>query len=220
MSLFPLALDLYDHPALVVGAGKVAQRKIRRLLSSGARVRVVSPVALEEVEGWALSGQIEWIRREYHPGDETGYCLVWAMTDDSRLNGEIAVRVKSAGGFCDTATISAGRTMRSLAQDNMGSLLIAATSSPPDPLFSRMIVREMGAMLREEGIETISIEHGCLREALLLEKLPLEEISRVDLAFFRENPDFSDRLVLYGEWFGQSVSDRVRSCVLKRGEQS
>lgn len=224
MALFPVVLDLSGRPALVVGAGKVAERKIRRLLDAGARVRVISPVASEKIEEWAASCKVEWIRKPYAPGDDAGYCLVWAMTDDSVLNGDIAFRVKSGGGFCDTATSSSGRTMKSLAQGNVGSLMIAATSSPPDPLFSRMIVREMLMLLQGEGVESISVEHGCLRESLLLEKVSSEEMvqsmSRLDLAFFRENPDFSDRLLLYAQWFGQGVSDRVRSCILKRGEQS
>ena len=224
MSLFPVALELSGQPVLIVGAGKVAERKIRRILDCGARVRVISPSASGTIEHWSVSGEIEWIRKSYDPGDEAGYRLVWALTDDPDINGDIARRVREGGGFCDTASASPGRTMRSLAQGNVGSLLIAATSNPPDPLFSRMIVREMSMMLLEEGVDTISVEHGCLREALLSEKIPLEEMvrnmSRVDLAFFRENPDFSDRLALYGQWFGQGVSDRVRECVLKRSEQS
>lgn len=223
MGFFPVVLDFSGQPALVVGGGKVAERKILRLLDAGARVRIVSPVVSRKIEEWASSGEVEWIRKSFDPGDESGYSLVWAMTDDSVLNAEIALRVKSGGGFCDTATASSSRTMKSLAQGNIGSLMIAATSSPPDPLFSRMVVREMSAMLQSEGIDSISIEHGCLRESLLHLKLSSEEMVRTmlraDLSFFRENPDFSDRLVLYAQWFGEDVSDRVRSCVLKRSEQ-
>jgi len=222
--LFPVALELSGRPVLIVGAGKVAERKIRKLLDCGARVRVISPLASATIEDWASLGKIEWIRRSYDSGDEAGYCLVWAVTDDHGLNGEIAQNVRDGGGFCDTATASSERSMRSLAHGNVGSLLIAATSNPSDPLFSRMMVREISTSLLAEGIDSISIEHGCLREALLLQKMSSEELvrnmSKVGLVFFRENPDFSDRLALYVQWFGQEVSDRVRSCVLKRGEES
>ncbi|BAM05769.1 putative Siroheme synthase [Leptospirillum ferrooxidans C2-3] len=224
LSLFPVALELSDRPVLIVGAGKVAERKILKLMDCGARVRVISPLASALIEHWASLGQIEWIQRSYHSGDEGGYCLVWAVTDDHGLNGEIARNVREAGGFCDTATASSDRSMRSLAQGNVGSLMIAATSNPSDPIFSRMMVREILTSLKAEGLDSISIEHGCLREALLLQKMSSEELvrnmSKVGLVFFRENTDFSDRLALYVQWFGQEVSDRVRSCVLKRSEGS
>ena len=40
---FPLMIDLAGKTVLVVGGGAVAARKIRTLVSFGARVRVVSP---------------------------------------------------------------------------------------------------------------------------------------------------------------------------------
>ena len=43
MRYFPLFLDLRGRPVLVAGGGAVAERKVKLLLASGARVTVVAP---------------------------------------------------------------------------------------------------------------------------------------------------------------------------------
>ena len=43
MRYFPLFLDLRGRPVLVVGGGAVAERKVKLLVASGARVTVVAP---------------------------------------------------------------------------------------------------------------------------------------------------------------------------------
>ncbi len=210
---FPVVLDVADHPVLVIGGGHVAGRKVFRLLSSGARVRVISPELTPELRECWQSGKIEWIPRPAELSDCEGYALVFAMTGDGLLNESVARHVKSLGGFCDTATASALRTMRSMAQGTVGNLLLAATSSPPDPLFSRMTLGYSLSILESAGIELFSKEHGRLREALLSTTFPPEEVTRglrlADLDFFREHPDPKDRFRSYGEWFGPDVADRV-----------
>lgn len=41
--LYPLSLDLSGRAVLVVGAGRVAARKVGPLLAAGAQVTVVAP---------------------------------------------------------------------------------------------------------------------------------------------------------------------------------
>jgi len=43
MSFYPIFLNLEARPCLVVGGGKVAERKVLSLVSAGADVTVVSP---------------------------------------------------------------------------------------------------------------------------------------------------------------------------------
>ena len=43
MRYYPIFLDLRGRRTVVVGGGKVAERKVRKLLRAGAKVRVISP---------------------------------------------------------------------------------------------------------------------------------------------------------------------------------
>src|SRR5262245_54860958 len=54
---YPLFLDLTNQPVTVIGAGKVAARKIKILLKAGANVTVVSPKTDR------LPATVHWIRR-------------------------------------------------------------------------------------------------------------------------------------------------------------
>jgi len=86
MSLFPLFLKLEGRKCLVVGAGNVAQSKIRSLLDSGANVRVIAPQANAAVEEWASAGVITWEARSFEAADLDGTVLVIAATSSSAVH--------------------------------------------------------------------------------------------------------------------------------------
>ena len=50
MSYFPMFIELKDKPCLIAGGGKVALRKAETLLDFGARVTVVAPFILPELQ--------------------------------------------------------------------------------------------------------------------------------------------------------------------------
>ncbi|GAB4330128.1 MAG: hypothetical protein Kow0010_14970 [Dehalococcoidia bacterium] len=87
-----LMLDLQPSlgPALVIGGGAVAARKVRGLAAAGFAMTVVAPAVLEEIRqrpGVCLR------ERAFEPGDIEGHVLVFACTDDrevNRLAGELA----------------------------------------------------------------------------------------------------------------------------------
>src|SRR3989338_10863615 len=67
MNLLPVGLNVEGRPALVVGGGAVALRKIRMLGRCGAKVLVVSPEVRPEVRKMAAAGRIVWRRRRFSP---------------------------------------------------------------------------------------------------------------------------------------------------------
>lgn len=87
---YPVYLNLTGRLCIVVGGGKVAERKVQSLLESGARVRVISPgasYALLEAEGL---GKIELVLREYSSNDIAGAFLVISATDNDQINRLVA----------------------------------------------------------------------------------------------------------------------------------
>lgn len=43
MQYYPIFLDIKNKPCVVIGGGKVAERKVVSLLDAGAKVLVISP---------------------------------------------------------------------------------------------------------------------------------------------------------------------------------
>jgi precorrin-2 dehydrogenase / sirohydrochlorin ferrochelatase len=97
MAYYPIAVDIADKPALVVGGGQVALRKVETLLEFGARVTVVSPESVSEICELADAGNITLVRRGYQPGDIDGAVLVIAATDDRTVNSRVSEDCRNAG---------------------------------------------------------------------------------------------------------------------------
>ncbi|MCX6619922.1 MAG: bifunctional precorrin-2 dehydrogenase/sirohydrochlorin ferrochelatase [Acidobacteria bacterium] len=93
MPYYPLFLDLQGRPVLVVGAGKVALRKTRGLVECGAKVTVVAPAAEPEFAGLP----VKWKRRRFRRPDVPGAVLVFAATNDRRVNHSVAREAERLG---------------------------------------------------------------------------------------------------------------------------
>ena len=87
-TFFPLFVDMSHRKALVIGGGNIAEGRIKKLLSFGADVVVISPKATEHIERAALQGRIPLLKREYQNGDIINFMpfLVIAATDDRQAN--------------------------------------------------------------------------------------------------------------------------------------
>ena len=92
---FPLFMSLSGKTVTVVGAGKIASRRIKVLLEYGARIRVIAPQICEEIR--ALSGSLEIIEREYEGGDVSGSFMVIAATDSREVNQKAGADAKAEG---------------------------------------------------------------------------------------------------------------------------
>jgi precorrin-2 dehydrogenase / sirohydrochlorin ferrochelatase len=79
-------LRLTGRRCLVVGGGEVGLEKVEGLLACDGRVVLVAPDAVPELVSLAEEGSIEWIRREYRPGDVENTFIAIAATDDTDIN--------------------------------------------------------------------------------------------------------------------------------------
>lgn len=97
MAYFPMFIQLEAAPCLVVGGGHVALRKVRKLLPYGAKLRVVAPRFLPELERLGAEAGLELLCRKFEPGDLPGSVLVIAATGDRSVNREIAALCRESG---------------------------------------------------------------------------------------------------------------------------
>src|SRR3954454_22228547 len=79
-------LKLTGRRCVVVGGGEVGLEKVEGLLACDGRVVLIAPEAEPELEKLAREGSIEWIRREYEPGDLEATFMVIAATNDTDVN--------------------------------------------------------------------------------------------------------------------------------------
>lgn len=93
-------LDLAGRRVVVVGGGTVAQRRLPRLVSSGARVEVISPHVTPAVQAMADAGEIVWHQRRYADGDLNGAWYAVTCTQDHEVNERVAAEAEAQRVFC------------------------------------------------------------------------------------------------------------------------
>ena len=86
---FPLFTNIAGKTVVVVGAGRIAKRRIETLLRFDCRIRVVAAGAVPEVEAYAGQGKLELRIKPYAASDLEGADYVLAATNDQSINHQI-----------------------------------------------------------------------------------------------------------------------------------
>jgi siroheme synthase-like protein len=83
---YPVNLIVAGRRCVVVGAGRIAARKIQALLAGGADVHVVAPRLGDQVRAWHDEQRITVSERGFEPSDLDDAWLATAATDDPGVN--------------------------------------------------------------------------------------------------------------------------------------
>lgn len=144
---YPVFLNLKDRKIVVVGGGKVAERKVFALLRAGADLTVISPEITRKIERERAKGGIKHIRRQYRKGDLRGTFLVIAATDSSVINERISrdapylVNIVDTPHLCNFIVPSVMKR---------GAMTIAVSTGGISPAFSRAIRKELEKLYGSE----------------------------------------------------------------------
>ncbi len=94
---FPMFIDLTDKKVIVVGAGTIAKRRIRSLLSFTNHLVVIAPEVNKELKDLENQGLLKILRKKYDREDVYGADLVIAATNDAQTNNDIYSVCKCMG---------------------------------------------------------------------------------------------------------------------------
>src|SRR6478609_5615460 len=92
-------LRLAGRRVVVLGAGRVAERRVPALLAAGATVTMVAPEARPVLTAMADRGELLWERRAYRIGDLAGAWYVLVATDDGVANRAASVEAEQQRTF-------------------------------------------------------------------------------------------------------------------------
>ncbi|MFH1752888.1 MAG: bifunctional precorrin-2 dehydrogenase/sirohydrochlorin ferrochelatase [Candidatus Omnitrophota bacterium] len=134
---YPIALNLKDKRALVVGGGSVAQRKVDSLLRSGALVRVISPQLTPRLKLLFKSKEIEWIKRRVRSSDVKRADIIIAATDDPGVNEDVSRWARNEGVWANVVDRSHLSDFISPAVFRARSGIVAVYTDGKDPVLSR-----------------------------------------------------------------------------------
>ncbi|MGI5486523.1 uroporphyrinogen-III C-methyltransferase [Microtetraspora malaysiensis] len=151
MAPYLLGLRLDGRRVLVVGGGRVAQRRIPALLDAGASVVLVSPSATPALDDLIADGRVTWERRPYQMGDCDGAWLVHACTDRREVNAAIAAEAEAKRIWCVRADDKEASAAWTPASGRVGEISVAITAGG-DPRRAAGIRDEVVNALRDGSV--------------------------------------------------------------------
>jgi uroporphyrin-III C-methyltransferase / precorrin-2 dehydrogenase / sirohydrochlorin ferrochelatase len=95
MDYLPIFIAIQDQPAVVVGGGQVAHRKVEWLLAAKARVTVVAPSLGAQLTELAARGAVEHIAASFSPEQLRHASLTIAATDSPDVNAAVALAART-----------------------------------------------------------------------------------------------------------------------------
>ena len=149
---YPLLLDIAQKPCIVLGGGKVAERKAKMLLRFDAKVKLISPEVTNTLRLLAQKGKIDIVRRQYRTTDLRNVSLVFAATDDEKTNNKIrddARRRNIPVNVVDNPDLC-GFIVPSIIKK--GPIVIAISTSGVLPLLSKKLRKEIDAVVTKDYI--------------------------------------------------------------------
>ncbi len=142
-------LKLTGRRCVVVGGGDIGLEKVEGLLACDGKVTLIAPEAHEELQRLAAEGSIDWVRREYEPGDLEATFIAIAATNDTDVNIRIyedaerramLVNIVDVPPLCNFILPAIVRT---------GPLAIAISTAGASPALAKRIKREIAETFGE-----------------------------------------------------------------------
>ncbi|TDU32864.1 uroporphyrinogen-III C-methyltransferase /precorrin-2 dehydrogenase [Panacagrimonas perspica] len=146
-SYFPIFVDLLHQPVLVVGGGEVAARKIRLLLKSGAKPRIVALELNEELAALVAESKASLIASTFEPAQLVGMRLAIAATDDRTLNRTVAEAAESAGVLCNVVDDPEASRYITPSIVERGPITVAISTGGSAPVLARRLRERIEALL-------------------------------------------------------------------------
>jgi precorrin-2 dehydrogenase/sirohydrochlorin ferrochelatase len=145
-----MMVELMERDVLVVGGGKVAERKIQSLLPTGANIYVVSPTITDGIRRYAKMRKIHLQLRNYQSKDGHNCFLVIAATDQALVNLQIYedaqrrnqwVNIVDQPSLCNFTVPSVFKR---------GKLTIAVSTEGASPTLAKQIRQDLESQFGDE----------------------------------------------------------------------
>ncbi|NLJ77421.1 MAG: bifunctional precorrin-2 dehydrogenase/sirohydrochlorin ferrochelatase [Peptococcaceae bacterium] len=140
---YMVSLDLNNRKCLVVGGGKIAERKVRSLLECGAQVYVVSPEIIPSLLSMVAEGSLIYRRGSYKISDLEDMFLVFGATGKEEINKQIASDCASRNLIVNIVDDPAKCNFYVPAVVRRGALSIGISTCGKSPLLARKIREEL-----------------------------------------------------------------------------
>lgn len=148
--LYPVNLDLREKKCVVVGGGKVAERKVKSLVGCQAKVFVISPSLNKGLDRLLRSKKIFHLKKSYTSQVLKDAFLVIAATNDSRVNTKVASDASRLKVLVNVVDYPSQSNFWVPAIFRRGPLVISISTSGNSPYLARRLKTVLGKNIGPE----------------------------------------------------------------------
>lgn len=201
---YPIFISIAGKKVLVVGGGKVAERKIIPLLEKKAVIHIVSPEITEKLHDLAVSGQIIWYNRKFKPQDIQDAWLVIAATNDPVTQKFIADAATTNRIFCNMVSEPEEGSFITPSVIEHGPIQVAISTSGSSPLLTKRLKQELTPVVIRHPINYVNFLERMRKWIIHTEPTPKR---REELLLALDNPEIEDFFIT-GQW--RALEDWVK----------
>lgn len=174
MKYYPVCLDIKGRNCVIIGGGRVAERKVNGVLACHGLVTVISPDLTEKLQNLAADGTISWKKRPYQHGDIQGAFMVIAATDDPKAQDEVFSEAEKYNILLNVADVPKKCNFILPALAKRGDLTIAISTAGKSPALAKKMRRELQKSYGGEYESLVEIM-GLIRPIILAKDLSQKE---------------------------------------------
>lgn len=161
---YPVMLNVKNKDITVIGGGKVAFRKAKKLLEYNAKIKVISKEFIEDFN--FIKEKIVMIKEEYHEKILDNSYLVFACTDSNKINSFIMKFCKENNILCNVVDDIETSDFIVPSSVKRGELIISVSTLGKSPSLASKIRKELENIYTIEYSDYIEVL-GDIREILL-----------------------------------------------------
>lgn len=152
MKYYPINMDIRGRRCVVVGGGRVAQRKVLQLLRAGGSVRVVAPRVTARLRALAARGRIVLVERSYRKGDLGRAALAFAATDSEDVQRRVAADARRQRIPLNVVDVPHRCDFTVPAVLRKGRVVITVSTEGAAPYISALVKRLIDAKLGRDQV--------------------------------------------------------------------
>jgi siroheme synthase-like protein len=150
VSGYPVNLVVAGRRCVVVGAGRIAARKIDALLGAGADVHVIAPEISAPVRAWADAGRVSLAEREFTPADLDDVWLATTATGVPAVDGAVFEAGEARRVWVNSADDPAHCSFTLTSVVRRGDLVVTVGTGGRSPALAAWVRRRLDEELGPE----------------------------------------------------------------------
>jgi len=186
MRYFPAFLDLKGKICVVVGGGRVAQRKVLSLRKAGASVKVISPELTPLLARLKEAGKIIHRPHFFRAGDLRGAFLAVAATDDRATNERVFRQASLQKILVNVVDAPPWSNFIVPSMVARGELLVAVSTSGKSPALAKWLRQKIQQEISPEYAAFLKFL-GVVRQKVLSLHFDPQRIQKIFRRLIRED---------------------------------